>query len=30
MFCNMFSKLSGKKEKKIDEKEDKNKPLENR
>jgi hypothetical protein len=29
MFCNVFSKLFGKKEKKIEEKEDKSKPLEN-
>ena len=29
MFCNMLSKLFGKKEKKIDKIEDKNKPLEN-
>ena len=29
MFCNIFSKFFGKKEKKIDKSEDKNKPLEN-
>jgi hypothetical protein len=29
MFCNIFSKFFGKKEKKIDKIEDKDKPLEN-
>ena len=29
MFCNIFSKLFGKKEKKVDKIDDKNKPLEN-